>query len=88
MATASPDQNPVVRYVIENGVGYRYEGRTRIDDPEAIEILRNRARDSGVDQKSFFGPMHWQPAPLLASLVQEGKTLAQWEREQRRGQAA
>ena len=26
-----------------------------------------------------FGPMHWQPAPLLERLVREGKTLAQWD---------
>jgi len=27
----------------------------------------------------IFGPMHWQPAPLLEQLVREGKTIAQWE---------
>jgi 3-hydroxyacyl-CoA dehydrogenase len=26
-----------------------------------------------------FGPMHWQPAPLLARLVAEGRTLADWD---------
>ncbi len=26
-----------------------------------------------------FGPMHWQPAPLLEHLVREGRTLAEWE---------
>lgn len=26
-----------------------------------------------------FGPMHWQPAPLLEKLVKEGKRLADWE---------
>jgi len=35
----------------KNGKGYyRYEGRNRIDDPEAIEILRARARALGVPQ--------------------------------------
>jgi len=29
-----------------------------------------------------FGPMHWQPAPLLEKLVREGRTLAQWEAAQ------
>jgi len=27
-----------------------------------------------------FGPMHWQPAPLLEKLVKEGRTLADWDR--------
>ena len=134
----------------KNGKGYyRYEGRSRIDDPEAIAILRARARKLGIEQKThdekeilerclyplmnegfrileegiavrasdidvvwtsgygfpryrggpmfhadaigletllegmekyrkLFGPMHWEPAPLLVRLVKEGKTLAQW----------
>jgi 3-hydroxyacyl-CoA dehydrogenase len=138
----------------KNGKGYyRYEGRERIDDPEAIEILRARAnalkvpqrkhseqeilerclypllnegfrileegvavRASDIDvvwtsgygfpryrggpmfhadtigleallegmikYRNLFGPMHWEPAPLLVQLVKEGKTLAQWGREQ------
>jgi 3-hydroxyacyl-CoA dehydrogenase len=28
-----------------------------------------------------FGPMHWQPAPLLVQLVQQGRSIADWERE-------
>lgn len=32
--------------------------------------------------KAEFGPMHWEPAALLVKLVQEGKTLADWSREQ------
>ncbi len=27
-----------------------------------------------------FGPMHWEPAPLLTQLVKEGRTLADWSR--------
>ncbi len=138
---------------------YRYEpgDRTRYDDPEAIEILRKRAQELGIEQREHtdeeilerclypllnegirildegialrasdidvvwtsgygfpryrggpmfyadtiglpkllagmrkyreqFGPMHWEPSPLLVRLVEEGKTLAQWDRE-RRGQA-
>jgi 3-hydroxyacyl-CoA dehydrogenase len=34
-----------------------------------------------------FGPMHWEPAPLLVRLVREGRTLADWDRE-RRGASA
>jgi len=37
----------------KNGKGYyRYEGRERIDDPEAIAILRARAQALGVPQRS------------------------------------
>ena len=36
----------------KNGRGYyRYEGRNRIDDPEAVEILRRRARQLDVPQR-------------------------------------
>jgi 3-hydroxyacyl-CoA dehydrogenase len=36
---------------------------------------------------SSYGPMHWEPAPLLVRLVREGRTLADWEKE-RRGAAS
>ncbi|HEX8997992.1 MAG TPA: 3-hydroxyacyl-CoA dehydrogenase family protein, partial [Ktedonobacterales bacterium] len=32
--------------------------------------------------RAEFGPMHWEPAPLLVKLVQEGKSLADWSRSQ------
>jgi 3-hydroxyacyl-CoA dehydrogenase len=141
----------------KNGRGYyRYEAgnRSRIDDPEAIEILRRRARELAVPQRShstteiqerclfpllnegfhvlgeriatraadidvvwtsgygfpryrggpmfhaetiglgtlldgirryreIFGPMHWEPAPLLVELVERGIGIADWENEQR-----
>ena len=124
--------------------------RTRHDDPEAIEILRDAARRIGVAQRThtateivercvyplindgiriledgvalrasdinvvwtagygfpryrggplfyadtiglkavhdgilkyrdLFGPMHWEPAPLLARLVREGRSLREWD---------
>jgi len=130
---------------------YRYEGRKRIDDPQAIEVLRARAQALGVPQSQHddeeilerclyplinegfrilgegvamrasdidvvwtagygfpryrggpmfhaqtiglptllagirkyrdrFGPMHWEPAPLLEELVAKGLTVADWER--------
>jgi 3-hydroxyacyl-CoA dehydrogenase len=137
----------------KNGKGYyRYEGRNRIDDPEAIAILRARAGKLGIEQRRHddteilerclypllnegfrvleegiavrasdidvvwtsgygfpryrggpmfyaqtlgletllagmekyrkrFGPMHWEPAPLLVKLVKEGLSLAQWEQD-------
>ena len=37
--------------------------------------------DGMLKYRDLFGPMHWQPAALLEKLVQEGKTLAQWEGE-------
>jgi 3-hydroxyacyl-CoA dehydrogenase len=137
----------------KNGKGYyRYEpgNRARLDDPEAIDILRRRAKALDIPQRShtkeeiverclypllnegfrilgegialrasdidvvwtsgygfpryrggpmfyaetiglktlldgmkkyseLFGPMHWQPAPLLVELVERGLTVAQWE---------
>jgi 3-hydroxyacyl-CoA dehydrogenase len=32
--------------------------------------------------QDIFGPMHWQPAPLLVELVHQGLSIAQWERAQ------
>ena len=136
----------------KNGKGYyRYEpgDRTRHDDPEALAILRARARQLGIEPRAHtdqeilerclyplmnegfrileegivqrasdidvvwcagygfpryrggpmfyaetlglralyegmlryqarFGPMHWQPAPLLAQLAASGEGLAAW----------
>jgi 3-hydroxyacyl-CoA dehydrogenase len=31
--------------------------------------------------RDIFGPMHWQPAPLLVQLVEQGRTIEQWEAE-------
>jgi 3-hydroxyacyl-CoA dehydrogenase len=140
----------------KNGRGYyRYEpgNRARFDDPEAIEILRRRARQLHVESRAHsvveiqerclfplmnegfrvlgegvamraadidvvwtsgygfpryrggpmfhaqtiglrtllegmrrygerFGPMHWEPAPLLVDLVERGIGVAEWERQQ------
>jgi 3-hydroxyacyl-CoA dehydrogenase len=35
--------------------------------------------DGMLKYRDRFGPMHWQPAPLLARLAGEGRTLAEWE---------
>ena len=32
--------------------------------------------------RDIFGPMHWEPAPLLVELVERGISVAEWEREQ------
>ena len=31
--------------------------------------------------RDIFGPMHWEPAPLLVELVEKGMTIAEWERQ-------
>jgi 3-hydroxyacyl-CoA dehydrogenase len=141
----------------KNGKGYyRYEpgNRARLDDPEALAILRGRAAKLGIEQREhstqeiverclypllnegirileegvalrasdidvvwlagygfpryrggpmfyaqtlglktllegmlkyqrIFGPMHWQPAPLLEKLVKEGRSLAEWEADRK-----
>jgi 3-hydroxyacyl-CoA dehydrogenase len=33
-----------------------------------------------LDYQRQFGPMHWQPAPLLVQLVESRLSIAQWER--------
>ena len=33
-----------------------------------------------LENQRQFGPMHWQPAPLLVQLVESGLSIAQWER--------
>jgi 3-hydroxyacyl-CoA dehydrogenase len=35
--------------------------------------------DGIVKYRDLFGPLHWQPAPLLARLVSEARTLEQWD---------
>ena len=35
--------------------------------------------DGILRYRDIFGPMHWQPAPLLTRLVSEGRTLKQWD---------
>ena len=33
--------------------------------------------------RDIFGPMHWEPAPLLVELVERGMSIAEWERQKR-----
>jgi 3-hydroxyacyl-CoA dehydrogenase len=37
-------------------------------------------QDGILKYRDQFGPMHWEPAPLLAHLVTEGRTLSDWDR--------
>jgi 3-hydroxyacyl-CoA dehydrogenase len=36
--------------------------------------------DGMIKYRDMFGPMHWEPAPLLARLVAEGRTLSDWDK--------
>jgi 3-hydroxyacyl-CoA dehydrogenase len=36
--------------------------------------------DGILKYRDQFGPMHWEPAPLLTRLVSEGRTLSDWDR--------
>jgi 3-hydroxyacyl-CoA dehydrogenase len=38
--------------------------------------------------RDVFGPMHWEPAPLLVELVERGIGIADWERERNAKRAA
>ncbi len=33
-----------------------------------------------LDYRKLFGPMHWEPAPLLAELARSGRSIGEWER--------
>ncbi len=45
-------------------------------------------RDGMLKYRDLFGPMHWQPAPLLDRLAAEGRTLKGWEATRNRAQGA
>jgi 3-hydroxyacyl-CoA dehydrogenase len=36
--------------------------------------------DGTLKYRDLFSPMHWQPAPLLARLARDGRTLADWDK--------
>jgi 3-hydroxyacyl-CoA dehydrogenase len=64
-----------------SGYGFpRYRGGPMFySETIGLETLLNgmhRYRD-------IFGPMHWQPAPLLVELVGKKLTIADWERNQK-----
>jgi len=61
------------------GYGFpRYRGGPMF---HADTIGLKTVHDGILKYRDQFGPMHWQPAPLLARLVSEGRTLAQWDAE-------
>jgi len=39
--------------------------------------------DGIMKYRALFGPLHWEPSPLLTRLVSEGRTLAQWDAARR-----
>jgi len=40
--------------------------------------------DGMLKYRELFGPMHWQPSPLLARLASEGRSLADWDAARQR----
>ncbi len=42
--------------------------------------------DGILKYRDQFGPMHWEPAPLLPRLASEGRTLADWEAKRSAGE--
>jgi len=51
----------------------------------ADSIGLKTVHDGMLEYRDMFGPMHWQPSPLLARLANEGRSLAAWDAA-RRGQ--
>ena len=45
----------------------------------ADSIGLKTVHDGILKYRDLFGPMHWQPAPLLARLANEGRTLGSWD---------
>jgi 3-hydroxyacyl-CoA dehydrogenase len=63
-----------------SGYGFpRYRGGPMFH----ADTLGLRALYDGIMKyRARFGPMHWEPAPLLKRLVDEGRTLADWQKTQ------
>ena len=63
-----------------SGYGFpRYRGGPMFHaDVIGLETLY----DGMMKYRARFGPMHWEPAPLLKRLVDEGRTLADWQKAQ------
>jgi 3-hydroxyacyl-CoA dehydrogenase len=61
-----------------SGYGFpRYRGGPMF---YADTIGLKAVQDGILNYRELFGPMHWQPSPLLARLVREGRTLADWDK--------
>jgi 3-hydroxyacyl-CoA dehydrogenase len=70
-----------VDVVWTSGYGFpRYRGGPMF---HADAIGLKTLLDGILKYREMFGPMHWEPAPLLVKLAAAGKSLAQWERERR-----
>ena len=41
---------------------------------------RDTVYDGILKYRDLLGPMHWEPAPLLARLVAEGRSLQDWDK--------
>jgi 3-hydroxyacyl-CoA dehydrogenase len=62
-----------------SGYGFpRYRGGPMFyAEAVGLETLLNGMRR----YREVFGPMHWEPAPLLVELVERGMSIAEWERQ-------
>ncbi len=61
-----------------SGYGFpRYRGGPMF---YADTIGLKAVHDGILKYRELFGPMHWQPAPLLARLARAGRTLADWDK--------
>jgi 3-hydroxyacyl-CoA dehydrogenase len=59
------------------GYGFpRYRGGPMF---HADTIGLKAVHDGMLKYRDIFGPMHWQPSPLLARLAGEGRSLADWD---------
>jgi len=64
-----------------SGYGFpRYRGGPMFHaEVLGLETLLNGMRR----YRDLFGPMHWEPAPLLVELVERKLSIVEWERDQR-----
>ncbi|HWN47401.1 MAG TPA: 3-hydroxyacyl-CoA dehydrogenase family protein, partial [Steroidobacteraceae bacterium] len=64
-----------------SGYGFpRYRGGPMFH----AEVLGLETLLNGMHRyRDLFGPMHWEPAPLLVELVERKLSIAEWERDQR-----
>jgi 3-hydroxyacyl-CoA dehydrogenase len=61
-----------------SGYGFpRYRGGPMF---HADTIGLKAVQEGILKYRDLFGPMHWQPAPLLARLARERRTLADWDK--------
>ena len=61
------------------GCIYRIWTPTPTDDSMEFYFDEETTPRVKLKYRDLFGPMHWQPAPLLKQLATAGQSLAAWE---------